>query len=196
MENFIALPEGFDDFEFQGWNDFLRISKDIYTGLVPCFYSTLIPSNEDNTSLRSIVGSFELHALPSNIAQITNTSNDGILCCGGEKWWKDLGATKEEVAEILTRKRSMNVRDIQTFHLLVPVRAVYSIIQYIVLPRNGNIDVMTKVDQMVVFCFINRGRINPVRLILDFLLAAVNAKRRKYATIPYGMFLTKVFIRA
>ena len=62
------------------------------------------------------------------------------------------------------------------------------------LPKSGNIDVMTKVDQMAVFCLMTKRRINLVRL--DFILAVVNAERRRYATLPYGMLLTKVFIKA
>ena len=52
LENFISLPEVINVFEFQGWNDFLRISDDIYVGLVPAFYSILAPTDEDNTSLK------------------------------------------------------------------------------------------------------------------------------------------------
>ena len=85
LENFTSLPEVFDIFKFQGWNDFLRISEDIYTGLVPVFYSTLSLIDEDNTSLQSIVGSFELQVLPSDIAQITNMPNEGIVCRVGER---------------------------------------------------------------------------------------------------------------
>ena len=55
LENFTNLPEVFEVFEFQGWNNFLRILEDIYIGLVPTFYSTLAPTGEDNTSLRSII---------------------------------------------------------------------------------------------------------------------------------------------
>ena len=53
---------------------------------------------------------------------MTSTPNDGILCCGGERWWEKLGAIEEEVAEILIGKKRMNVRDIRTSYLLVPVR--------------------------------------------------------------------------
>ena len=49
LENFTALPEVFEVFEFQGWNDFLRISEDIYIGLVLAFYSILISIDEVNT---------------------------------------------------------------------------------------------------------------------------------------------------
>ena len=49
---------------------------------------------------------------------------------------------------------------------------------------------------MVMFCLMTRRRINLIKLILDFILAAVNAERRNHATFPYGMFLTKAFIRA
>ena len=52
LENFTTLLEVFDVFEFEGWNNFLRISEDIYTGLVPVFYSTLAPTGEDNASLK------------------------------------------------------------------------------------------------------------------------------------------------
>ena len=49
---------------------------------------------------------------------------------------------------------------------------------------------------MVIFCLITMRRINLVRLILDFILSAINAERRRHATLPYGMFLTRVFVRA
>ena len=96
------------------------------------FYSTLNTSDEDNTSLRSIVRSFELQVLPSDIAENTNTPNDGILCHGGENWSKELGATKADVVETLKRKRSIRVRNIRTSHLLTPIKVVYSILQYTV----------------------------------------------------------------
>ena len=51
LEKFTALPKVFDDFEFQRWNDFMRILEDIYTGLIPAFYNSLVPSDEDNTTL-------------------------------------------------------------------------------------------------------------------------------------------------
>ena len=80
LENFASLPEVFEVFKFQGWNNFLSISTDMYIGLVPVFYSILAPTNEDNTALRNIVGSFEMQVLPLDIAHITNTPNKGILC--------------------------------------------------------------------------------------------------------------------
>ena len=40
LENFTPLLEIFEVFGFQGWNQFLRISEDIYMGLVPTFYNT------------------------------------------------------------------------------------------------------------------------------------------------------------
>ena len=41
-----------------------------------------------------------------------------------------------------------------------------------------------------------KRKINLVRLILDFTLIAVNAERRRHATLRYDMFFTGVFIRA
>ena len=35
-----------------------------------------------------------------------------------------------------------------------------------------------------------------MRLILEFIVSTVNAERRRHATLPYGMFLTRIFIRA
>ena len=90
----------------------------------------------------------------------------------------------------------MRVRDIRTSHLLTPVRVVYSIVQHTVLPKSGNTDVMTEVDQMVMFSFMTRRKINLVRLILDFIISDVGAKRRRHATLPYDMFLTRVFTKA
>ena len=64
----------------------MNISTDIYTELVAAFYSTLVPTNEDNASLRSIIRSFEIQVLPSDIVQIANTPNEDILCRGGARW--------------------------------------------------------------------------------------------------------------
>ena len=90
----------------------------------------------------------------------------------------------------------MHVRDIHTSHLLTNVRAVYLVVQHTVLPRSGNTDVMTEVDQMVMFCLMTRRKINLIRLILDFILSTVNAKRKRHVALSYGMFLTRVFTQA
>ena len=50
LANFTFLPQIVEVFEFQGWNEFLSISEDIYTGLVSAFYSTLASVDEDNMS--------------------------------------------------------------------------------------------------------------------------------------------------
>ena len=63
-----------------------------------------------------------------------------------KRWWEEPGAIEEEVTKILTGKRSMHVRDILTSHVLILVRAVYLVVQHIVLLRSGNINVMTEVD--------------------------------------------------
>ena len=60
------------------------------------------------------------------------------------------------------------------------------------LSESGNMDVMSEIDQMVIFYLMTKRKINLVRLTLDFILSAVGAKRRKYTTLPYGMFLTRV----
>ena len=134
--------------------------------------------------------------LPSNLVQITNTPNEGVLYRGGAKWWEQLRATKEEVSKVLTGKRDIHVRSIRTSNLLITIRVVYYVVQYTMLPRIGNTDVMIEVDHMVMFCFMTRRRINLVRLILDYMLSAIDEARRSHAAMPYGMLLTHVFTRA
>ena len=131
---------------FKDGQTFLRISEDVYTGVVAAFYSTLEFVDEDNTSLKSIVGSFELQVLPSDLVSITNTPNEGVICRGGSKWWERVGATEEEVSAVLTGRRDYHVRDIHTSSLLLNVRAVYSVVQHVVLPRMGNTDVIFEID--------------------------------------------------
>ena len=60
----------------------------------------------------------------------------------------------------------------------------------------GNIDVMTEVDHMVMFCLMIRRRINLIRLILDYMLTTIDDSRRSHAALPYGMLLTCIFARA
>ena len=91
--------------------------------------------------------------------------------------------------------RHMHVRDIHTSHLLTHIKVVYSVVQQTMLPRSGNKDVMIEVDQMVMYCLMTKRRINLVRLILDYILAVVDATRRSHVILPYGMFLTRAFTR-
>ena len=169
----------------------------MYTGVVAAFYSTFAYIDEDNTSVRSIVGSFGIQVLSSDLAHITNTQNEeGILCRGTTRWWEQLEVLEEEVSEVLTGRRDMQVRNIRTASLLLNVRAIYFIVQYPVLTRMGNTNVITEMDHMVMFCLMTRRRINLIRLILDYMLIAIDDSRRSYATLPYGMLLTRIFARA
>ena len=75
----------------------------------------------------SIIRSFEIQVLPSDLVQITNTPNEGVLCKGGAKWWEQLEAIEEEVSDILMGRRDIHVTNIRTSNLLITIRAVYSI---------------------------------------------------------------------
>ena len=66
--------------------------------------------------------------LPSYLAHITNTPNEGVLYRGGTKWWEQLEAIEEEVSEVLMGKKDMQVRSIHTSNLLITVRAVYYVV--------------------------------------------------------------------
>ena len=90
----------------------------------------------------------------------------------------------------------MEVRDIHTSHLLTNVRVVYSVVQYIVLPRMWNTGIMIEVDQMVIFYLMTRRRINLVRLILDYTFSIVDTARMSHVALPYGMLFTCVFMRS
>ena len=59
----------------------------------------------------------------------------------------------------------------------------------------GNTDVMIEVDHMVMFYLMNIRRINLVRLILDYMISAIDDARRSDAAMPYDMFFTHVFAR-
>ena len=104
--------------------------------------------------------------LPSDLVLITNTLNEGVLCRGNAKWWEQLGATEEEISEVLMGRRDIQIRYIHTSSL------------------------------MVMFCPMTKRRINPIRLILDYMLLAIDAARRSHAALSYGILLTQVFMRA
>ena len=46
------------------------------------------------------------------------------------------------------------------------------------------------------FYLMTKRRINLVRLIFDFIIATIVVEKKKHASLPYGMFLTKVFNKA
>ena len=87
----------------------------------------------------------------------------------------------------------MRARDIHTSSLLVPIRATFSVVQHTMLLRNGNTDIMSEANHMVMFCLMTKRNINLVRLILDFIIAAISVGKKKHASLLYGMLLTKVF---
>ena len=68
----------------------------------------------------------------------------------------ELGATEEDMVETLIGKRTMRVRDIRTFHLFIPIRDIYYVVQHTVLPRSGNTDVMIEIDQIIMFCLMTK----------------------------------------
>ena len=56
----------------------------------------------------------------------------------------------------------------------------------------GNTDAMTELDHMVMFCLL----INLIKLILDYMLTAIDDSRRRHTALPYGMLLICIFARA
>ena len=60
----------------------------------------------------------------------------------------------------------------------------------------GNTDVMTEVGLIVMFCLMIRRKINLIRLILYYILSAIDDARRSHVAMACGMLLIRVFTRA
>ena len=56
-------------------------------------------------------------------------------------------------------------------------------------------DVISRINHMVMFCIMSNRRINLVRLIVDFIIAVMGAEKMEHTSLPYDMFLTYAFVK-
>jgi len=137
----------------------------------------------------SRIRDIEIRINPKVISDIFGIPNSGITVFG-DKWFEELGVDPTNVYKLLFKP---NVSEFVSSNLL-PTPKMFNGISHCVIPRNGNFQLVNANDLLIMYHLFMKEKMNLCHLIVHNMISVIQSRNKK-SCLPYGMALTKNFIK-
>jgi len=182
----IVLKEYVDE---QGWTKFLQLRERHYPKLIQAFYF-MAEAYPEESLIVSRIKDVEIRLTPEVISEILGISNTGQTVFG-DNWFEKLDVDPDNVYKLLFKP---NVSDFVSSNLLPTPKMLNGISQHSVLPRNGNFQYVGPNDLLIMYHLFMKEKLSLPHIIIHNMINVIQS-RNKISCLPYGMALTKIFIK-
>jgi hypothetical protein len=182
----VDLKEYVDE---QGWTKFLQLRERHYPKLIQAFYF-MAEAYPEESLIVSRIKDVEIRLTPQVISDILGISNTGRTVFGDD-WFEKLEVDSENVLKLLFKP---NVTEFVSSNLLPKPKMFHGISQHCVLPRNGNFQNVSPNDLLVMYHLYMKEKLSLPHIIIHNMINVIQSRNKK-SCLPYGMALTKIFIK-
>ncbi|AES97742.1 hypothetical protein MTR_5g059190 [Medicago truncatula] len=182
----VVLKEYVDE---QGWTKFLQLRERHYPKLVQTFYF-MAEAYPEESLIVSRIKEVEIRLTPQVISDTLGISNSGQTVFGDD-WFEKLEVNYENVYKLLFKP---NVTEFVSSNLLPTPKMLNGISQHCVLPRNGNFQHVSSNDLLVMYHLLMKEKLSLPHIIIHNMINVIQSRNKK-SCLPYGMALTKIFIK-
>lgn len=172
-----------------GWTSFLQIRERNYPKLIKAFYFQ-VETLPDKNLFVSFIKGVKISLTPQVIHK-----NLGLLADGssvhGDSWDIDL---RLDLVQECQKLFQPNTRG-HTSANLEPIPKMLNLLsQHSLIPRRGNQGNVTKNDLMIIHHIFKGKRLSLPHVIIQHMIVAARDTNKKHF-LPYGMMLTKIFLK-
>jgi hypothetical protein len=172
-----------------GWSSFLQIREKHYPKVIRAFYSQA-ETYADKSLFVSTIKGVKISLTPKDISEIFNIPNIGS-CVYGDSWMTDLNINPESIFQKILKPTTTEL----TCSNLQKIPKMLSLLsQHSLVPRCGNHGAVTKNDLMIIYHLFFKKRLCLPHVIMQHMIAAARDTHKNHC-LPYGMMLTKIFLK-
>jgi len=182
----VVLKEYVDE---QGCTKFLQLRERHYRKLIQAFYYMAEVYPEESLIVFRIKD-VEIRLTPQVISDTLGISNTGRTVYGDD-WFEKLDVNSENVYKLLFKP---NVSEFVSSNLLPTPKMLNGISQHPVLLRNGNFQHVSSNDLLVMYHLFMKEKLSLPHIIIHNMINVIQSRNKK-SCLPYGMALTKIFIK-
>ncbi|MCH98268.1 hypothetical protein A2U01_0019268, partial [Trifolium medium] len=173
-----------------GWTNLFNITETHYPNLISAFYFNVVISAEQNSIVSELKG-VKVRVTEQLLGKLLDVPTTGHKLYG-ESWFSMAGVDKNTFMEEIFEPGTNLIKSPPSSKLKHIFKMFHNMCLHAIFPRKGSKDKVTDNDMMIVYHMFNKIQLSLPFVMLKHMISTIENESRKL-TLPYGMFLTRVF---
>jgi hypothetical protein len=173
-----------------GWTHLFSIKETFYPDLIEAFYFNAVISSERSYIASEIKGT-KIKLSEQVLAKLLNLPISGHKLYG-PSWFKMAGLNKKDLMSEMFEPGTILKFNPPSSQLRHDYKMLHNMCLHSIFPRKGSKNKVTDIDMMMMYHMFNKIKINLPYVFIQHMIHTIEIASKKIS-LPYGMFLTRVF---
>jgi hypothetical protein len=171
------------------FDDLINTDHDL-TRFTKAFYFNVVISSEKNYIISELKGK-KIKVTEQLLGDLLNLPLTGHKLYG-TSWFKMAGLNKKELMAEMYEPGTTFSKFPPSSQLKHEFKMLHNMCLHSIFPRKGSKDKVTENDMMMMYHMFNKVKMNLPYVLIQHMIYTIENGTKKI-TLPYGMFLTRVF---
>ncbi|PNY02781.1 hypothetical protein L195_g026101 [Trifolium pratense] len=173
-----------------GWTSLFNIRETHYPNLISAFYfNAVIPS--DRNSIVSELKKAKIKITEELLGKLLDIPTTGHKLYG-ESWFSMARVSKNTLMSEIYEPGTNLTKNPPSSKLKHVFKMLHNMCLHSIFPRKGSKDKVTENDMMIMYHMFNKIQLNLPYVMIQHMIYTIENESKRF-TLPYGMFLTRVF---
>ncbi|CAJ2668721.1 unnamed protein product [Trifolium pratense] len=173
-----------------GWTSLFNIRETHYPNLISAFYFNAVISSEQDSIVSELKG-VKIKVTEELLGKLLSVPTTGHKLYG-ESWFSMAGVDKNTLMAEMYEPGTILTKSPPSSKLKHVFKMFHNMCLHAIFPRKGSKDKVTDNDMMIMYHMFNKIQLNLPYIMLKHMSYTIENESKK-VTLPYGMFLTRVF---
>ncbi|GAU51808.1 hypothetical protein TSUD_415960 [Trifolium subterraneum] len=173
-----------------GWTHLFNIKETHYPSLISAFYFNVVVFSGRDQIVSDLKGT-KVRITEELLGRLLEIPTEGNKVYG-INWFSMLGIDRTDFMTQVFEPGTSLVKDPPSSKLKHDFKMIHNMCLHSIFPRKGSKDKITHNDMMIMYYMFHQIKLNLPYVLIQHMIYTIENGNKK-VTLPYGMFLTRVF---
>ncbi|GAU49897.1 hypothetical protein TSUD_281820 [Trifolium subterraneum] len=173
-----------------GWTKLFNIKETYYPSLISAFYFNVVVLSEKDQIVSDLKG-IKVRVTEELLGKLLKIPTEGNKVYG-INWFSKLCVDTTSFMKQIFEPGTPLIKDPPSSKLKHEFKMIHNVCLHSIFPRKGSKDKVTHNDMMIMYHLSQQIKLNLPYVLIQHMINTIENENKK-VTLPYGMFLTRVF---
>ncbi|GAU50466.1 hypothetical protein TSUD_409590 [Trifolium subterraneum] len=173
-----------------GWTKLFNIKETYYPSLISAFYFNAVVLSEKDQIVSDLKG-IKVKVTEELLGKLLEIPTEGNKVYG-INWFSKLCVDRTSFMKQIFEPGTPLTKDPPSSKLKHELKMIHNVCLHSIFPRKGSKDKVTHNDMMIMYHLSQQIKLNLPYVLIQHMINTIENENKK-VTLPYGMFLTRVF---
>ncbi|GAU17216.1 hypothetical protein TSUD_178470 [Trifolium subterraneum] len=173
-----------------GWTKLFNIKETYYPSLISAFYFNAVVLSEKDQIVSDLKG-IKVRVTEELLGKLLELPTEGKKVYG-INWFSKLYVDRTSFMKQIFEPGTTLTKDPPSSKLKHEFKMIHNVCLHSIFPRKGSKDKVTHNDMMIMYHLSQQIKLNLPYVLIQHMINTIENENKK-VTLPYGMFLTRIF---